>query len=230
VEHFIGSPDNVLVGIDLKYNVLKRFSVYGQFILDEFNFSILKEDRSWWGNKYGFQAGLKYIDVFNIDQLDLQLEANIVRPYTYSHTDSLNSFSHSNQALAHPLGANFKELIIKLNYKPFKNFFITANADFIVRGEDIDKRSYGSDILKSNSNRPLGSDGKPIEFGYFIGSGKKVNTSQYKLNLSYMIYHNYFIDLDVLYYKDKYVDKLKTEELYIGGGLRINISRNTPDY
>jgi len=230
VEHFIGSPDNVLVGIDWKYNFLNRFSIYGQFLLDEFNFSILKEDNTWWGNKYGLQLGLKYIDVLNIDQLDFQVETNIVRPYTYSHTDSLNSYSHFNQALAHPLGANFKELIFSFNFKPFKNFFANANVLFATQGEDKDSRSYGSNILKSNASRPLDAEGKLIDYGYFIGYGNKNIKSQYKLNLSYMIFHNYFIDFDIIYYSDHFENNLKSEELYFGGGLRFNINRTTPDY
>ncbi|MBK7096915.1 MAG: hypothetical protein IPH57_18330 [Saprospiraceae bacterium] len=230
VEHFVGSPDNVLVGIDWKYNFLKRFSFYGQFLLDEFNFKILNEDKTWWANKYGLQLGLKYIDLLNIDQLDFQVETNIVRPYTYSHTDSLNSYSHFNQALAHPLGANFKELIFSLNYKPFKNFFAYANAIFATQGEDKGNRSYGANILKSNTSRPLDADGKLIDYGYFIGYGNKNKKSQYKLNLSYMIFHNYFVDFDIIYYSDHFENELKSEELYFGGGLRFNINRTTPDY
>ncbi|MGE5355513.1 MAG: capsule assembly Wzi family protein [Deltaproteobacteria bacterium] len=230
VEHFIGSPDNVLVGFDFKYNFFKRFSIYGQMLLDEFNFSILKEDQTWWANKYGLQGGIKYIDAFNINQLDMQLEYNVVRPFTYSHHDSLNSYSHFNQPLAHPLGANFRELIFCINYKPFNRFIINTNAIFVMQGEDIDERSYGSNILKSNSLRPLDREGNLIDFGYFTGFGEKTYRTQYKLNLSYMLFHNYFIDLDILYYSRR-SDKIpKTEELYIGGGLRINLSRNTPDF
>lgn len=230
VEHFIGSPDNVLVGIDWKYNFLRRCSFYGQFLLDEFNFSILKKDRTWWANKYGLQLGFKYIDVLGIDQLDFQVETNIVRPYTYSHNDSLNSYSHFNQALAHPLGANFKELIFNFNYKPYKNFY--ANAKFIhaIQGEDKDSRSYGSNILKSNALRPVDEEGKLIDYGYFIGYGNKITKSQYKLNLSYMIYHNCFVDFDIIYYSEQFEKSRKSEELYFGAGLRLNIDRTTPDY
>lgn len=36
VEHYIGSPDNILLGTNFKWNFLKKFSLYGQFFLDEF--------------------------------------------------------------------------------------------------------------------------------------------------------------------------------------------------
>jgi hypothetical protein len=36
VEHGLNSSDNVLLGMDWKWNFLSRFSFYGQFVLDEF--------------------------------------------------------------------------------------------------------------------------------------------------------------------------------------------------
>lgn len=230
VEHFIGSPDNVLVGMDVKYNFLKRFSVYGQLLLDEFNFSILKDDNSWWGNKYGLQLGMKYIDVFNIDQLDIVVEANYVRPYTYSHTDSLKSYSHYNQALAHPLGGNFKELIIDLDYMITKKWLLNANAIFVLQGIDKDEYSYGNNILRSNAFRPIDDQGIRIDYGYHIGAGVKKQLLQCKFNLSYMIFYNSYIDFNAIYYKEKIENSSPSTELYFGTGIRMNINMNNPDY
>jgi hypothetical protein len=101
--------------MDAKWNFLKRFQLYGQLMLDEFVFSeLVTNNQGWWANKYGIQAGLKYIDAFGIDHLDLQAEYNQVRPYTYTHRDSSAYYAHYDTPLAHPLGANFKELIFKL--------------------------------------------------------------------------------------------------------------------
>jgi hypothetical protein len=230
VEHFIGSPDNVLVGMDIKYNFFKRFSIYAQLLLDEFNFSILKDDSSWWGNKYGVQLGIKYIDAFNIDQMDLIIEANYVRPYTYSHNDSLKSYSHYNQALAHPLGGNFKEIIIDLDYMITRKWFINANAIFAIQGIDKDGYSYGSNILRSNAFRPLDEQGLLIDYGYQVGSGIKKQLSQYKINLSYMIFYNYYLDFNAIYFKEKIENSPSTGELFFGAGIRMNINMTNPDY
>ncbi|MBL7776019.1 MAG: hypothetical protein JNK89_08455, partial [Saprospiraceae bacterium] len=92
VEGAIGSPDNVLIGLDGRWNFLSRFQLYGQLLIDEFLLSALykPEQKGWWGNKFGAQLGLKYLDAFGIDHFDLQVEFNSVRPYTYSSFDSLN--------------------------------------------------------------------------------------------------------------------------------------------
>ncbi|MCC6282082.1 MAG: hypothetical protein IT262_15875, partial [Saprospiraceae bacterium] len=113
VEGMIGSPDNVQIGVDARWNLFNRVQVYGQFLLDEFLFSAIvnPEQSGWWGNKFGLQAGLKYYNAFGINHLDVQIEYNSVRPYTYSHFDSLNSYTHYSQPLAHPLWSNFREFI-----------------------------------------------------------------------------------------------------------------------
>ena len=82
IEHSLGSPDNVFIGLHSNVLLANKFSLYGQMLLDEF---ILKEffsSKGWWGNKYAFQVGCKYINAFNIQNLYLQLEYNQVRPYT----------------------------------------------------------------------------------------------------------------------------------------------------
>ena len=118
VEGFIGSPDNAVAGLDFKANIAKTFQVYGQFVLDEFQKSEITKSTGYWANKYAIQLGLKYVDAFTIDNLDLQLEGNSVRPFMYSHYDSTANYTHYNQMLAHPLGSNFNEFIGIINYQP----------------------------------------------------------------------------------------------------------------
>lgn len=231
VEQFIGSGDNVLVGLNWKYNLKNRFSLYGQVLLDEFNFTELKKGQNWWANKYGFQFGLKYIDVLNIDHLDLQMETNIVRPYTYSHRDSILSYSHYNQQLAHPLGANFNEFLILLKYSPIKRLTIRTKALFALKGEDFNGYSYGGNILISNKNRPIDKDGNIREYGFEIGEGSQRKIIQYSFNTSYMFYHNYYLDLNTSYRNEVYSNNsLNFEELYFSLGLRVNIDHKPIDY
>ena len=82
---------------------------YSQFILDDFNISRKKDSdenyqSGFFQNKYGYQMGLKG----NLKDINFLIEYNQVQPYTYGHRTILQNYSHMNQALAHPLGANFK--------------------------------------------------------------------------------------------------------------------------
>ncbi|MEX0636266.1 MAG: capsule assembly Wzi family protein, partial [Ferruginibacter sp.] len=111
IEGTVGSPDNAVAGIDFKANVAHRLQFYGQFMLDEFILKEVRNNPTSWVNKFAMQAGVKYIDAFGVKNLDLQFETNRVRPFTYSHKDTIGNYTHYNQPLAHPLGANFQEFI-----------------------------------------------------------------------------------------------------------------------
>jgi len=86
IEQQNGSFDNALVGLDAKLNVKHTLQFYGQLLIDEFVLSALKENNGSWVNKWGIQAGAKYIDAFRIKNFDLQFETNRVRPFTYWRT------------------------------------------------------------------------------------------------------------------------------------------------
>jgi hypothetical protein len=225
VEGAIGSPDNVLLGMNGKWNLFKRFQLYGQVMLDELKFNeLFVERRGWWANKLGVQAGLKYIDVFGIDHLDAQVEYNIVRPYTYSHRDSAASYSHFNQPLAHPLGANFKEAIIKLRYQPFHKLVFDGRFLAMNYGEDTATENWGKSVLLSYQSRVQ-------DFGNEIGQGVGTNTIIIGLDASYQIYHNMYLDAHFFYRKmDSENDALDNTTNYIGGGFRMNIGKSRMDF
>lgn len=226
VEGMIGSPDNVLVGFDGRWNFLDRFQVYSQFLLDEFLFSALvkPEEKGWWGNKYGFQAGLKYINAFGVDHLDLQLEYNTVRPYTYSHYDSLDSYTHYNQPLAHPLLANFKEAIILLRYQPSARLLLTSRFIHAKTGENTPDENWGANPL-------LGYDTHVQDYGNFTGQGVAASINIFGLDASWMWYHNLFIDLKILLRKKNSTDDLRDlNTTTFGLGLRMNIWNENLDF
>ncbi|PKP48524.1 MAG: hypothetical protein CVT95_04360 [Bacteroidetes bacterium HGW-Bacteroidetes-12] len=106
--------DNSQLGINTKIKFPFKTIIYGQLMYDgnEIN------------TKYGYQAGIKY---FGISGLTLQAEFNKVEPYTFSSELPLQNYSHFNEPLAHPLGANFTEIVGIVNYK-YKRIFTQAKA------------------------------------------------------------------------------------------------------
>ncbi|MCB0739944.1 MAG: hypothetical protein KDB92_02565, partial [Chitinophagaceae bacterium] len=193
IEQQNGSFDNSIVGLDAKANIAKKFQVYGQFSLDEFKLSEIKKNRGWWANKWGIQLGAKYIDAFGINNLDLQIEHNRVRPFTYSHFDSVANYTHYNQPLAHPLMANFQEYIGIARYQPAPKWMVVAKLMYYQQGRDSSSRSFGSNIFLPNVDPP-----RQGEFGYKIGSGWKTNVVYGSVLVSYEIKENLFIDLSAV--------------------------------
>ena len=144
MEQAVGSPDNVLLGLNWKWNFLKRCSFYGQFLLDELSVGdLIINGYGWWANKFALQAGLKYINAFGVDYLDIQAEFNMARPYTYTFRDSTGNYNHYNQALAHPLGANFFEWIGIVNYQPLPGLNLRGQINYAIVGRDSSGSNWG---------------------------------------------------------------------------------------
>lgn len=187
VEGLIGSSDNALVGADFKLNLAKRVSLYGQLVLDEFNKSQNDED-GWYGQKNAGQLGLKYFDFLSVNNLDFQAEYNYARPYTYSHFTTYSNLLNYNLPLAHPLGANFKEAIVRARYQPVDRLNLTLTYMWNQKGYDSDTANWGGDIAKNyRVNRPQ-------EFGNSIGQGEIGTIRLFRLSSSFMVYHNLWID------------------------------------
>ena len=224
IEQNLGSPDNAFIGLDFKANFLHHFSAYGQFLLDEFNLNQVKDSTGWWGNKWATQLGIKYIDIAGIKNLDGQLELNIVRPYTYTHNKIISNYTHYNQPLAHPLGANFKELIAILRYQPINRLNILAKLIYNISGSDTGSSNVGSNIFLNNTSR---------DNDYYNTIGQGIGTKLFiaDLTISYHLKHNLFFDLR--YRKRIFSDQMGINNLntdYITFAMRLNIGQMNFDF
>lgn len=188
VEQYGGSQDNALLGMDAKWNFLRRFQLYGQLVLDEFLLSAYRQNEGWWGNKWALQLGGKYVNVFGLPNLDLQLEWNRVRPFTYSHLNSYTNYTHYSQPLAHPLGANFDEKLAVLRYQPAGRWFLTGRLMQADYGQDPAGANFGGDIFKSYITREQ-------DTGNTIGQGIATQVQRADFTLSYMPAHRLFLEL-----------------------------------
>jgi Capsule assembly protein Wzi len=219
VEGNLGSLDNSILGFDFKYNFLKHISIYGQIVIDEWLSKHIFAQDGYIGNKYALQIGGKYIDVFGIPNLDFQTEYNIARPYTYSHFSTYSSFVNYNLPMAHPLGANFKELLAVIRYQPLPNLFLNFNYSFAQKGEDYGLQPWGGDILKLNQYF------QPLEYGNEIGQGRATTTYFFDFGASYMIKHNFFVDL---HYQSRIYQRQYVNTDFINSNFSFGIRWNAP--
>jgi hypothetical protein len=182
IEFATGSADNALVGLNTSVKIGKKNNFYGQLILDEFLLKELLSDSGWWANKYGIQLGVKSMDIFKIENLDVQAEFNLVRPFTYAHLSPKQNLGHFNQNMAHPLGANFYEAVTIVRYRK-GNWSFENQFNFGVYGTDTSAVSYGGDIFQSYSSR--GSN-----YGHKIGQGLKNTLIYNHLRVAYVLSEN----------------------------------------
>jgi hypothetical protein len=205
------SPDKMRLGFNLKYEALKKTTIYGQFMFDEFTAKEIFAGNGYWANKWALQIGLKGSDLFKVDRLNYLAEFNTVRPYTYSHFDRLSNYSSMNQALAHPLGANFREVLGQMNYT-YKRFDFSGELMYARLGLDPEGLNYGGDIFKPYDTRVS-------EYGNTIGQGIGTNLYYAEAKVAYILNPKYNLRIElggILRKEHNYISQTNTSLFTIG--------------
>ena len=224
IEGTVGSPDNAVAGFDVKANIAHRAQIYGQLLLDEFVLSKIKNDPTNWVNKWGIQLGVKYVDAFGVPNLDIQLETNRVRPFTYTHNDTVANYTHYNQPLAHPLGANFQEFIGIVRYQPAPKWYVYLQAIYYYKGLDSAGINYGGNIFRDYTTRTMSN-------GYKIGSGDKIKVLNAFLQVSYEVRENIFFEISGQYRNFKSItNPTAYNTTLVTAGVRMNMFTRQYDY
>ncbi|PWJ36066.1 hypothetical protein [Sediminitomix flava] len=244
IEFQLGDNDSAMLGADLKWNFLKHFQLYGQFVIDDILLSEFFTGSGWFANKIGGQIGLKYINAFGVDNLDLQMEYNAARPYMYTHKGEVNygNHQHYQQALAHPLGANFQEVIGIMRYQPsfMPKLSFVGKMFLSEQGIDItDEENWGSNIyLDYNVGKPdhgVPNNTDRNEYGHKIGQGVLSRNLILDGGLSYQVFHNFFVDMKYTFRWNHISDPeqpapIEHKTNFVGMGLRWNIQQKTYDF
>ena len=214
------SKGNALMGANFNMTFGKA-TLYGQILLDDLNISRQKDrdedyDEGFFQNKYAYQLGLKRV----VKNIKLLLEYNQVQPYTYGHRTILQNYSHMNQALAHPLGANFKEVVFVVDFKK-SNWRYRLKITNALVGLDSLNTHYGQNIFASdNSMRNW--------YGNFNGQGvsTQINTLYTEVAYSFKLFDVF----GSVFYKNKKSDLIDQTSLWYSVGIRTFPFSTFQDY
>jgi hypothetical protein len=214
------SGNNALFGLNLKFVAFKKSAFYGQLAIDELDFTKLSKA----GNidqRLAWQLGFKIYDAFGINKLYGRLEYNAARPYTYAHSSSLQSYTHYNQPLAHPLGANFHEFVGELGYR-WRDLRFSYRISYAKVGRDSIGINYGNDAYNTDMETFRGAD----SYGNKIGQGVEMILTYQNLEVAYVVNRasNLHFILGVRHRLAK-TETTKEENLYLYFGMRT-ILRN----
>jgi hypothetical protein len=228
VQQALGSPDKDHIGFHAKAIVAHHFEFYGQFLIDEFKIKDFLSNNGWWGNKWAMQVGGKYVDAFSVKNLDLQAELNVIRPYTYTHDDSVSNYSNYNQPLADPFGANLVEVDGIINYQPVNRLYLNARIMVSQQGLDDSTSDWGGNIFINYNKRQQ-------EYNNRILQGLHNNIVNFSLTASYELAHNLYVDLSYLKRKNwggypEYWNLPNENTGFFSLGLRWNMGRRDYDY
>ena len=210
------NDNNVLIGLTAKIDLPAGIQFYGQFMLDD---DVAK--------KNGWQIGAKDFDMFGAKNLYFQVEYNQVRPYSYAHSNTNQSWTYYNQPLASPLGAGYKEFILIMQYR-FKDFIIhvknnyvlTAQDDYIgldALGNNDPNTNFGVNPFLSDDNatyKPMSSS-KLYDYGGII-------INNFNISLSYLVNPVTNFQVFVEYQNRKHTTYGETNFYYFG--IRTSLS------
>ncbi len=229
IEFAIGSPDNIIMGLNLKFKVSKSTNIYTQFLLDDLDIKQARLGKGFYRNKLGMQVGIKSFDLFKIPYFDFQTEFNLVRPYVYAHKITAQNYTHKNMPLAHPLGANFMEVLAILRYEK-NNFYTSAKIQFAKQGRDSeDVEHSGYDIYRSDFE----IDGGVLEhaFNKSLLQGAKTNILNTEIRAGYRLNPRINLSAELIFnYRKLSSDIAEESNAFIGFGIRSNLFNRYKDF
>ncbi len=215
-EHYLGSPDNMMMGLDFKCTAIKNLKFYGELLIDDI--TTTKLGTNWYGNKLGYSVGTFWVDPLSIDNLDLRVEYTRLRPYVYSHENSL-SYTHYASPLGHPIGPNSDDLYFEANYRFSKYARLALFSEFWRHGANLADKNVGGDVEQPHRY------GDELQTQFLAGILEKRRS--YGLNFSYELFEGCFFQASYQFSMAKNA-KLKsglrgdTEE----HGLRLSLGMN----
>ena len=242
-EYYAGkSPDNALLGFNASFIVGKHTTIYGQFVLDELTVKKFLAHNGYYGNKQSYQIGVKSYDCFGVKNLFLQLEANIVRPYMYSHTPlgseisvGENNYAHYNEPLAHPWGGNLWEMVARAQYN-WKRYYFQYKLNCGQYGDDWDVENdvwanYGHNVY-NDYRTAIDIDGYENHEGHYLLSGRKTTMIMNDFIVSYLVNPAYNMNVFVeATHRNFSAEGLDSQSDFIFSiGLRTSLDRKYYDF
>ncbi len=223
----IGMPlngeNNMVYGLNLRYNVKDMVQLYGQFVLDELKHADSKEIENF-NKRYGFQTGFKIYNIlknkFVSHQLFVTGEYNFVKPFTFSHTMPRQHYSHYNQPLSHPMGAGFREFVSHVYYH-YKRFYSSISYKYTIASEDTTGTNFGSDIFRN----PVNTTGYQQSKENVIGRGIRKTISHLSIETGIIVNPAIHLTLFTRYHQRIYqsrISEMDTKVFEIGLSTRLS--------
>lgn len=219
------SADNTFVGLHGKYQLKKNMVSYFQLFIDDLNIQeTLKNKKQHINNKYSLQLGVKAFHRIPQGVMRTRIEYNYSRPYTYGHRKIELSHTHYQQALAHPLGANFHEAIFTSDIN-YKRWYTEFSGQFAVVGrKDNGSFPTGNDLFGGEANVPM--------LGTVTLQGRKENLFTVNANVGYILNRSWRTSLQagVFYKRSGFEDNLSNNLTWLQVGIVTKLRNQYFDY
>jgi len=200
-----GNRTNSMLGLNLLATLPLNFHLYGQLAIDDFT----KIDPA-------YQFGFRWSQPFNVRDLFIQGEYNVVPSGFYGHPNSRLNFIHNNLPLVHPFGSGFSEIVGRISYE-WKRIALSSKTNLYSTTHDPITNQYGDQLYVI----PVASSGN-VEKGRII-------IQQIDLMYRFNRMNNMQIFATVLYRTSRFPNQVN-DTFYVGFGLRTQLSNHYYDF
>ncbi|MFC2130705.1 hypothetical protein ACFLSQ_04665 [Bacteroidota bacterium] len=132
LEHALHDRDNSLMGGDITIRPIDRIQLKGSFLLDDIKFGEI--GKGYWSNKTAWNLGIMYASPLNID---FAVEYARVEPYTFTHFDSINSYTNDEMLIGTGLLPNSDETSFILRYWWGNRYPVSLKVSYMRHGSNI---------------------------------------------------------------------------------------------
>lgn len=144
LEHYYGDRDNGIISLDASWRIRSGIKIYGEWLIDDMTSRKLGSD--FFGNKFGWQAGLQWVNWLGLRDLDLLAEYTRIKPYVYSQSyRDYNKYKHYDTILGHYIGPNSDDITIRLKKYFSRRLQVEAGFERYRHGSNTDSLNHGGD-------------------------------------------------------------------------------------
>lgn len=113
-EHHLGDEDNNTMALDVTLFPFKNHKFYFELFLDDF--TTAENPFTYYGNKFAFLAGHRWVAPLGLDNADLKWEYARIEPYVYTHYKEVNIYQNYDRPIGHWLGPNSDDFYLEFGY------------------------------------------------------------------------------------------------------------------
>ncbi|MBK7256573.1 MAG: hypothetical protein IPI01_01850 [Ignavibacteriae bacterium] len=179
-EHQLRDRDNALLAFDIEVFPLSDWKFYGTWVIDDITIS--RMGTGWWGNEFGWQAGVCATDILGWRDVDAIVEYQRLEPYVYSNRTAGNDMTHSNVALGTGLPPNADEVMAECRWLASPWLTMRVQAAYRRHGMNV---MQGDSLLRNVGGSAVqGHRGSDPETAMFL-DGVKETLTRVTLALKY---------------------------------------------
>ncbi len=107
--------DNVLISFDISTRPIDGVKIYGELLIDDFNYAKVYDYEINHPSSLGYIAGIYLNEPLNIPMIDFRTEYTRIDTWTYSHRVDENQYLHYGWIIGHKLGPDSEQVFFEIN-------------------------------------------------------------------------------------------------------------------